>query len=261
MSSVSRILWHPDRQDESRPNRRQRETAMKSLAFRVISGAIAASVLLVLPATASSLLAAPSPGTRVAEGVPVSPGTRAAEGVPVSPGTRAAEGVPVAASRTEVVAAGSAPTAVRAGARLTFRLVVPGATAQGAYELPGDRTGGGTADGARPAADRPGAGRPGTDGDRKPRVTKPDGRITITLKVTGGTRCGVLQTTTNGPADGIEWYTFGVLCKPGTATFRTEANRLPWSAATLPSVRLCNGLSPALAEGDECDGYEPPRNA
>ncbi|GAA1608066.1 hypothetical protein [Actinoplanes couchii] len=121
---------------------------------------------------------------------------------------------------------------------LAFKVAVPGASASGVY-----------ATGKAPAEIRRGVKGKGSPA------------LTVELKVSGSTRCGVLQMTTNGPADGIEWHTFAVLCKPGTATFRTEATRLPWSAATLPSIRLCNGLSPALAEGDDCDRFEPPRGS
>ncbi len=132
----------------------------------------------------------------------------------------------------------SASPAVASARDLPFRLSVPGVGVTGVYEISRSTS----------------VIRRGVKG-------KSDPGLVVNLKVTGSTRCGVLQMTTNGPADGIEWYTFAVLCKPGTATIRTEATRLPWSLGTLPSVRVCNGLSPALAEGDECDTFEPPRGS
>ncbi|SDT34185.1 hypothetical protein [Actinoplanes derwentensis] len=149
------------------------------------------------------------------------------------------ESVGVGEARPRVVeAAGEGSRKERRGADLAFRVSVPGATASGVYAI----------------STAPAETRRGVKGKGSP-------ALSVSLKVTGRTRCGVLQMTTNGPADGIEWYTFAVLCKPGTATFRTEATRLPWSSGTLPSVRICNGLSPALAEGDDCDDFEPPRGS
>ncbi|MEV4276329.1 hypothetical protein [Actinoplanes xinjiangensis] len=115
-----------------------------------------------------------------------------------------------------------------AAANVPFRLSVPGAVASGAY--------GST------------QGRPGTP------------QVTVSLKVTGRAPCGVLQLTRNGPADGIEWYTVGALCHSGTATFRTQVNRL-WGSRALPSVRLCNGDGLGLAEGVDCDDFVPRRGA
>ncbi|WP_433795734.1 hypothetical protein [Actinoplanes sp. CA-252034] len=176
----------------------------KSLAFRVISGVIVASTLLVLPATATAAVQELT-----------SPTDRSA---PPAPSERAAGSVPGGQ--------GAAPSLARPGVvSLPFRLVVPGAVASGAYT---------TAKGAS--------------------------QITVSLKVTGRAPCGVLQTTRNGPADGIEWHTVGALCSPGTATFRTEVNRL-WGSRSLPSVRLCNGDSLGLAEGVDCDDYVPRRGA
>lgn len=204
---------------------------MRPLAFRVISGAIAAAMLLV-PAATATASTKPTAAPSLAPGPPTVTG-----GAVTAVGREADRGKREADRQEREASWGETPDTVK---RLPFRLTVSGATARGAYEIP--------------VAKGPAAGRSG-------RVTKADGRLTVTLEVAGETRCGTLQMTTNGPADGVEWYTFGVLCKSGTATFRTEATRLPWTAGTLPSIRLCNGLSPAPAEGDDCDGYEPPRTA
>ena len=123
------------------------------------------------------------------------------------------------------LASGATTTAVPAPdpANLPFRISVPGALVSGVY-LPGRA------------------------------------QVTVTLKVSGRGPCGVVQLTRNGPADGLEWHTVGALCGSGSAAFRTAANRL-WGSRALPSIRLCNGDSLALAEGVDCDHYAPPRGA
>jgi hypothetical protein len=203
---------------------------MKTLAFRVLSGITAAVTLIALPAAATAGPPDPDPT------VP-GPATRFAAPTPAAP---------------------------RPATNLPFRLTVTGATAHGSYQVP--KTPGLQ---GRPASVKPGAagiGQPAQAGvgpvrekrTARGRVAGPAAQLVVNLKVSDRTRCGVLQLTTNGPADGIEWYTIAALCKSGTATVRVEAPRLPWSGGTLPSLRLCNGERPALAEGDDCDTYRPP---
>jgi hypothetical protein len=198
----------------------------KSLTFRVISGVIVASTLLILPATATAAvreLTRPPAAAMTAGGAGTAGGTaaRTAEtGAGYDSGT---------ARRAEVPGAGKAMVQpVKPAASLPFRLSVPGAAASGVFG--------------------PTQGRPGNP------------QVTVSLKVTGRAPCGVLQLTRNGPADGIEWYTLGALCHGGTATFRTPVNRL-WGSRALPSIRLCNGDSLGLAEGVDCDDFVPSRGA
>jgi hypothetical protein len=194
----------------------------KSLTFRVISGVIVASTLLILPATATAAVRELTRPTADATG------TTAIRDLnrPV------AGAAPKAAhDLNRPAAAGAGKVAERPGkpaATLPFRLSVPGAVASGFY------------------------------GPTQGRLGNP--QVTISLKVTGRAPCGVLQLTRNGPTDAIEWYTVGALCNAGTATFRTQINRL-WGSRSLPSIRLCNGDSLGLAEGVDCDDFVPPRNA
>ncbi|BEL07260.1 hypothetical protein Q0Z83_054510 [Actinoplanes sichuanensis] len=204
----------------------------KSLTFRVISGVIVASTLLVVPATATAAVRELTRPTPVDSGRPATTATAtAATGGSVV--TAAATGGSVATvaggpAGTSTVDAGrrkaAAPSA-QIAASLPFRVSVPGAAASGVY----------------------------TSNQGNPQVA-------VTLKVAGQAPCGILQVTRNGPADGIEWHTVGALCSPGTATFRTQVNRL-WGSRALPSIRLCNGDSLGLAEGVDCDRFTPPRGA
>jgi hypothetical protein len=73
-------------------------------------------------------------------------------------------------------------------------------------------------------------------------------RLAVTVEVTHRRTCGVLQLK---PAGG-EWGTVSALCNTGTADLR-----LPLSAGPLPSIRVCNGDSIALAEGVDCDDHTP----
>jgi hypothetical protein len=228
----------------------------KSRTFRVISGVIVASTLLVLPATATAAvreLTRPAPAAgdaqaaRLAEAGAGYHSGSARRTAPATADTAAVTEGNTATVADKATAAGKAAAtdkATAAAARLTaetgpaksipgpavlpFRLAVPGATASGTYA--------------------PVKGRPGNP------------QVTVSLKVTGRGPCGVLQLTRNGPADGIEWHTVGALCGSGTATLRTQINRL-WGSRALPSIRLCNGDSVALAEGVDCDDYAPPRGA
>ena len=169
------------------------------------------------------------------------------------------------AAATPAMGAMPASRPARQARELTFRLSVPGASATGSYR--GVRPGPARVEPApvraEPVQVEPAPVRvePVQVEPAPVRVEPAPARLAISLTVTGRTRCGILQLTTNGPADGVEWYTLGALCKPGTATFRAEASRLPWSSGALPSLRLCNGLRLALAEGDDCDAYEPPAGA
>jgi hypothetical protein len=193
----------------------------KSLTFRIISGVIVASTLLLLPATATAAVdELIHPATAVPAG--------GASSIAGTGDGKRVDGKRVDGTARQAAAAGTGRTKPVAAANLPFRLSVPGAVASGAY---------GSAQ-----------GRPGTP------------QVTVSLKVTGRAPCGVLQLTRNGPADGIEWYTVGALCHSGTATFRTQVNRL-WGSRALPSVRLCNGDSLGLAEGVDCDDFVPRRGA
>ncbi|MFC4072665.1 hypothetical protein [Actinoplanes subglobosus] len=203
----------------------------KSLTFRVISGVIVASTLLILPATASAAvreLTRPAP----AAAPQAAPGTAITGGPDTSPGTatagmeRESDDVWQAAPADDQPGRADRVLVERAApATLPFRISVPGAVATGSY----------------------------TRLQSAP-------QITVSLKVTGQAPCGVLQVTRNGPADGIEWHTVGALCSTGTATFRAAVNRL-WGSRSLPSIRLCNGDSLGLAEGVDCDRFTPPRGA
>lgn len=200
----------------------------KSLTFRVISGVIVAATLLILPATASAAvreLTRPAPAG-IAQAERAAPGDDGTWSEPTGTrseptGTRAERGNVIVEQAGAMVVEHAAPSP----ATLPFRLSVPGAALSGSY-------------------------------------TRIQGspQVTVSLKVTGQAPCGVLQTTRNGPADGIEWHTVGALCGPGTATFRTGVNRL-WGSRALPSIRLCNGDSLGLAEGVDCDRFTPPRGA
>ncbi|GIE83041.1 hypothetical protein Aph02nite_89910 [Actinoplanes philippinensis] len=247
----------------------------KSLTFRVMSGVIVASTLLILPATAT---AAVQELTRSAQ----------ADGEPPENDAFAGQGTATAVSKSAAdQGAGAKGIAGRAGAGkgVAGRDVVGGQGVAGrdvgGRDVAGRRVAGsgvagkdaggqGAAAGTPASAD---AGRlaraanlpfrvavPGAVASGVYTTAKGSSQITVTLKVTGRAPCGVFQSTRNGPADGIEWHTVGALCSPGTATFRTSVNRL-WGSRSLPSIRLCNGDSLGLAEGVDCDDFVPPRGA
>ena len=124
---------------------------------------------------------------------------------------------------------GVAATPAAAGDTTTFRLVTRGAVGYGTYEH---------------------------------RVSVPDRpvapiRITGTLAGRGVFRCAVMQVARSGPADGIEWRTFGRHCGPGRTGFRVQASYL--FRGVKPAVRLCSGRTVSQAErGRRCDLYQPP---
>ncbi|HWS37119.1 MAG TPA: hypothetical protein VN408_30790 [Actinoplanes sp.] len=215
---------------------------MKSLAMRAAGGMISASILLAAPAAAN---AGPPNDPESVRPLPVPtagaypPGVSGMGDRPAATVTRKHKKPKKAATKPAGRGAGEVVLESAVVAKnLSFRVAVPGASATGIY-----------ATGKAPAEIRRGVKGKGSPA------------LTVELEVTEQTRCGVLQMTTNGPADGVEWHTFAALCKPGTTTIRTQATRLPWSTGTLPSIRLCNGLRPALAEGDDCDTFEPPRGS
>ncbi|MDI6105498.1 hypothetical protein QLQ12_43640 [Actinoplanes sp. NEAU-A12] len=251
---------------------------MRSQAFRVLSGITTAVALIALPASAGAegALTPTAPATATASPAAVRvPATRA---LPVAatvlpfrlsvPGATAVGSYRLATAQP---AQGKPAPANPAPAKSVPAKVAPAKSVPGpapsAKPVPGTtKPGLATSGVGQPAQAQPGKSPAGIGPVRenrtaKGRLLKPAAQLSLTLEVTERTRCGVLQLTTNGPADGIEWYTIGTLCKSGTATFRVEATRLPWSAGALPSLRLCNGLRPALAEGDDCDTFTPPAGA
>ncbi|MEU4625443.1 hypothetical protein AB0G04_36415 [Actinoplanes sp. NPDC023801] len=81
-------------------------------------------------------------------------------------------------------------------------------------------------------------------------------RITGTLAVNSAKQCGVVQVAYNGPADGIEWRTFGKFCGKGKTNFTTTSNLL--FGGFQPEVRLCKGTTVKKAErGTSCDAFTP----
>jgi len=67
----------------------------------------------------------------------------------------------------------------------------------------------------------------------------------------------VIQVGRSGPADGLEWQTFGRHCGPGRTKVRVQANYM--FRAVQPPVRLCSGWTLRQAErGRQCDLYRPP---
>ncbi|OJF13939.1 hypothetical protein [Couchioplanes caeruleus] len=81
-------------------------------------------------------------------------------------------------------------------------------------------------------------------------------RVSGTLAVNSANRCGVVQIAYNGPADGIEWRTFGQLCGKGKTNYTTTSNML--FGGFQPQVRLCKGTSVKKAErGTSCDTFTP----
>ncbi len=84
----------------------------------------------------------------------------------------------------------------------------------------------------------------------------PPFRITGTLAGRSLFGCAVIQVGRSGPADGLEWRTFGRHCGPGRTQVRVEASYL--FRGVKPPVRLCAGRTPAQAErGRDCDEYRP----
>ena len=85
----------------------------------------------------------------------------------------------------------------------------------------------------------------------------PPFRITGTLTGRSLWRCAVIQVARSGPADGLEWHTFGRHCGRGRTAVRVQASYL--FRGVEPSVRLCAGWTVAQAErGRRCDVYQPP---
>ena len=83
--------------------------------------------------------------------------------------------------------------------------------------------------------------------------------ITGTLAARSLWRCAVIQVGRSGPADGLEWQTFGQHCGLGRKSVRTQANYM--FRGVNPPVRLCAGLTVPQAErGRQCDLYQPPAN-
>ncbi|MBL7255648.1 hypothetical protein [Paractinoplanes lichenicola] len=84
----------------------------------------------------------------------------------------------------------------------------------------------------------------------------PPFRITGTMAGRSLFRCAVIQVGQSGPADGLEWRTFGKHCGPGRSSFRVQASYM--FRGVKPPVRLCAGVTPAQAErGRQCDLYRP----
>ncbi|MEU4242060.1 hypothetical protein [Actinoplanes sp. NPDC026619] len=82
-------------------------------------------------------------------------------------------------------------------------------------------------------------------------------RISGALAGRGLFRCAVVQVARSGPADGVEWQTFGRQCGPGRTRVRVEASYL--FRGVKPPVRLCAGWTASQAErGGRCDTYRPP---
>lgn len=124
------------------------------------------------------------------------------------------------------VGLGVAATPAAAAETSTFRLVAGGVVAQGAYRhAPGTQ--------AAPV------------------------RVQGTLAGRRLSGCAVIQVARSGPADGIEWQTFGRHCGPGRSRFRVEASYL--FRGVQPPVRLCAGRTPYQAErAAQCEQYRPP---
>lgn len=72
----------------------------------------------------------------------------------------------------------------------------------------------------------------------------------------GRARCAVIQVARSGPADGIEWQTFGRHCGTGRSGFRVQTSYL--FRGVQPPVRLCAGRTVSQAERARvCDVYRP----
>ncbi|MCO8269084.1 hypothetical protein M1L60_00610 [Actinoplanes sp. TRM 88003] len=90
-----------------------------------------------------------------------------------------------------------------------------------------------------------------------PEQPAPPIRVTGTLTGRDYFRCAVIQVGRSGPADGLEWQTFGRHCGPGRTKVRVQANYM--FRGVQPPVRLCSGWSLRQAEqGRQCDLYRPP---
>jgi hypothetical protein len=90
-----------------------------------------------------------------------------------------------------------------------------------------------------------------------PEQPVPPFRIAGTLAGRSPFRCAVIQVARSGPADGIEWQTFGRHCGPGRTKFRVQASYL--FRGVKPPVRLCAGRTTHQAErARQCDQYRPP---
>jgi hypothetical protein len=82
-------------------------------------------------------------------------------------------------------------------------------------------------------------------------------RIAGTLVGRSPFRCAVIQIARSGPADGIEWRTFGRHCGRGRTGVRVQTSYL--FRGVKPPVRLCAGRTIHQAErGRQCDQYRPP---
>ncbi len=82
-------------------------------------------------------------------------------------------------------------------------------------------------------------------------------RITGTLAGRGLFRCAVIQVARSGPADGLEWHTFGRHCGRGRTGVKVQTSYL--FRGVQPPVRLCAGWTASQAErGRRCDVYRPP---
>ena len=124
---------------------------------------------------------------------------------------------------------GVAATPAAAAGTTTFRLVTGGVVGYGTYEL------------VRSVPEQP----------------APPIRIAATLVGRSLLHCAVMQVARSGPADGIEWQTFGRHCGLGRAAFRVQASYL--FRGVKPPVRLCVGWTAPQAErGRQCDQYQPP---
>ncbi|MGK5685453.1 hypothetical protein [Actinoplanes sp. URMC 104] len=82
-------------------------------------------------------------------------------------------------------------------------------------------------------------------------------RIAGTLVGRSPLRCAVIQVARSGPADGLEWRTFGRHCGRGRTDVRVQTSYL--FRGVQPPVRLCAGWSVAQAErARRCDQFRPP---
>jgi hypothetical protein len=130
---------------------------------------------------------------------------------------------------TAAVGLGVAAAPAAAAETSTFRLVAGGAVGYGTYEH------------RESTAEQP----------------VPPFRITGTLVGLSRYRCAAIQVARSGPADGVEWRTFGSHCGRGRTTFRVQTSYL--FRGVKPLVRLCAGRTTSQAEhARHCDTYRPP---
>jgi hypothetical protein len=81
-------------------------------------------------------------------------------------------------------------------------------------------------------------------------------RIAGTLAGRSPSGCAVVQVAHSGPADGVEWQTFGRHCGRGRSAFRVRPSYL--FRGVKPAVRLCSGRTlPEAERGRQCDLYQP----